>query len=69
MPCEKNHTGLPKAEIKALEDSQAGYWRHKCAGCAYELGRAEAGATEARLREQIRDLEAKLAKAALSAPG
>ena len=46
MTCEKDHSGdLPRGPIIALEESQAGFWRHKCAGCAYEMGKRDAGDT------------------------
>jgi len=57
MSCDKDHVGnLPRPAIQALEDSQAGFWRHKCAGCAYEMGRADAGQAETRLRARVREL-------------
>lgn len=61
MACTKDHTGdLPKAQIFALQDSQSSFWRHKCAGCAYEMGRADAGAAEERLRVRVRELQARI---------
>jgi len=36
MLCSKNHRFLPV--LDTLEENQAGPGRHKCAGCAYELG-------------------------------
>ena len=39
MPCERDHSGETTLEITELDSSQAGEGRHKCAGCAYELGR------------------------------
>lgn len=55
--CGKDHSGeIPKA-IEALPDSQAGFWRHRCAGCAYLLGRKHAEEAEQRLRERVRKLE------------
>lgn len=70
MSCSKDHSGnIPKAKISALEDSQSNFWRHKCAGCAYEMGRRDAGEAEDRLRARVRqlqeevdELKAKLAK-------
>lgn len=57
MACGRDHTGsIPEKGIKALEDSQAGFWRHKCAGCAYELGKRDAGEAAERLRARVRDL-------------
>lgn len=61
MACNIEHSGnIPKGKIEALEDSQRGFWRHKCAGCAYEMGRADATAAEDRLRNRVRELEAKV---------
>ena len=37
MACQKKHYDLVE-KVKTLKPSQAGAWRHKCAGCAYELG-------------------------------
>jgi hypothetical protein len=60
MPCTRDHDGdLPRA-VGALDDSHDGFWNHKCAGCAYEMGRADAALSEDRLRAQVRELEAKL---------
>lgn len=61
MACTKDHSGnLPKAKIEALEDSQRDFWRHKCAGCAYEIGRADAGVAEANLRRRLHELQAEV---------
>jgi hypothetical protein len=61
MSCSQDHSGEIPASIARLQDSQAGFWRHKCAGCAYLLGRREAQQAEGRLRVRIQELEAKLA--------
>ena len=37
MTCQKKHYDLVE-KVKTLKSSQAGEWRHKCAGCADELG-------------------------------
>ena len=37
MACQKKHYDLVE-KVETLKPSQAGAWRHKCAGCAYELG-------------------------------
>jgi len=56
--CEKDHTGnLPKGKIEKLNNSQRDFWRHKCAGCAYEMGWADAQTAEANLRRRVRELE------------
>ena len=61
--CDKDHVlDLPKATFDAVPASQAGVWRHKCAGCAYDLGRKTTGDVEARLRQRVRDLEAEVAR-------
>ncbi len=70
MACSIDHSGnLPKSKISALQDSQSNFWRHKCAGCAYEMGRRDASEAEDRLRARVRqlqeevdELKAKLAK-------
>ena len=36
MLCQENHRYNPALE--SLSDDQSGSGRHKCAGCAYELG-------------------------------
>ena len=61
MSCSQDHSGEIPASIGKLQDSQAGFWRHKCAGCAYLQGRREAQQAEDRLRARIKELEAKLA--------
>ena len=38
MPCERAHSDDTLEAVVALEDSQAGAQRHKCAACAYEAG-------------------------------
>jgi hypothetical protein len=58
--CATDHSGKMPATFNALPESQGGVGRHKCAACAYELGRNEATATEERLRERVRKLEAEL---------
>lgn len=61
MSCQRDHADkLPKTAISALQDSQAGFWRHKCAGCAYEMGRKDAGDTEERLRKRVQELTAQV---------
>jgi len=58
MPCTRDHDSqLPRA-IAALDDSEHGFWNHKCAGCAYEMGRGDAAVAEERLRARVRELEA-----------
>ena len=60
MSCTRNHDAdLPRA-VGALDDSNHGFWNHKCAGCAYEMGRGDAAAAEERLRVQVRELEARV---------
>ena len=61
MACKIDHTGnIPRTPIESLHESQAGFWRHKCAGCAYEMGRKDAGAAEERLRKRVRELQDEL---------
>jgi len=44
MTCTIDRSGgIPNGAIQALQESQAGFWRHKCAGCSYEMGRRDAG--------------------------
>lgn len=38
MPCERTHSDDTLEAVVALEDSQVGVQRHKCAACAYEAG-------------------------------
>lgn len=58
MACNVQHE-LP-AEFARLPESQAGKGRHKCAGCAYDLGRQHASEAEERLRERVRALTARV---------
>lgn len=58
MSCYVEHE-LP-ADFSKLPESQAGKGRHVCAGCAYELGRKHAAEAEARLRERVRVLTARV---------
>lgn len=61
MACTIDHGGrLPRPRIEALEDSQREFWRHKCAGCAYEMGRADASVAEENLRRRVRELTAEV---------
>lgn len=61
--CDKAHVlDLPKAIFDTVPASQAGTWRHKCAGCAYDLGRKTATDVEERLRQRVRDLEAEVVR-------
>lgn len=59
--CTKDHgAGLP-SDFNDLPASQAARWRHRCAGCAYALGRRHREEAEERLRARVRELTAKLA--------
>jgi hypothetical protein len=52
--CDHGHAA-PRELIESLPHSQAGYARHRCAVCAYDMGRAEgfrAGLEEARRRAE-----------------
>ena len=61
--CIKDHAGsVPASALAELPFSQAGAGRHRCAGCAYERGRAGAAEAEQRLRERVRALEARIAE-------
>lgn len=62
MACEIDHAGDIPADIGRMQESQAGFWRHKCAGCAYLLGRRHAEEAEERLRARIKRLEAQIAE-------
>ena len=47
--CERPHRSPHTVEsVRALDDSQKIKWRHKCAACAYEQGRADGLAEAAR---------------------
>ncbi len=54
--CNNSHYTVPKKDIERLPHSQPAEGRHKCALCAYELGRQQAGEAEQRLRERVRSL-------------
>ena len=57
--CTKDHSaGTLPGTFALLPESQAARWRHICAACAYELGRADAAKTEENLRERVRKLTA-----------
>lgn len=56
--CDKDHSGDLPAEFKRLPESQAARWRHRCAGCAYDLGRRHGEEAENRLRARVRELTA-----------
>jgi len=58
MACEKDHATSVPRQIEKLQESQKGFWRHRCAGCAYEMGRRDAEATDERLRERVQALTA-----------
>lgn len=36
--CTINHHGQTTQKLADLPESQAGFWRHRCAACAYDLG-------------------------------
>ena len=58
--CDKDHATVPKKDIESLPHSQADVGRHRCALCAYELGRQHAGEAEQRLRGRVRELVAEV---------
>ncbi len=58
--CSKSHDGELPSSFKDLPESQGGVGRHKCAACAFDLGRAEGQAAEERLRERVRKLDAEV---------
>lgn len=58
--CDKDHASVPKKDIEKLPTSQAAEGRHRCALCAYELGRKHAAEAEERLRERVRGLVAEV---------
>jgi hypothetical protein len=60
--CNDDHSGDLPADFNKIPASQAARWRHKCAGCAYELGRKHAQDAEERLRERVRHLTSEVQK-------
>lgn len=62
MACKIDHAGEVPQAIAVMQESQAGFWRHRCAGCAYLLGRQHSQAAEERLREQVRRLKERVAE-------
>lgn len=61
MACTKEHPeGDLSAAFRALPESQGKSGRHKCAACAYELGRQEGGVAEDRLRKRVQQLLAEV---------
>jgi hypothetical protein len=59
--CSKDHGSDLPADFDRLPDSQAARWRHRCAGCAYALGRRHREEAEERLRARVRELTARVA--------
>jgi hypothetical protein len=57
--CQHAHEDLPKS-FDGLLESQGGKGRHKCAACAYDLGRKESADAEERLRKRVRELDARV---------
>ncbi len=61
MICNRDHSGeIPAAVFPALPESQRGPWRHACAACAYLLGVQHGEGGNERLRQRVRDLEARV---------
>lgn len=58
--CTKDHIGAVPASLRDLPKSQAGDWRHKCAACAYDLGYQDGIGAADKLRDRVRELEAKV---------
>lgn len=56
--CKRDHVAELPAEFDTLPESQAARWRHRCAACAYTLGRRHADQAEQRLRSRVRELTA-----------
>ena len=61
MPCEIEHDHETLGSLAALSKSDAGEGRHKCAGCAYELGRVHG------MADILVDLAARLGPEAVEA--
>jgi hypothetical protein len=56
--CVSDHSGELPSDFDGLPESQAARWRHRCAGCAYALGRRHREEAEERLRNRVRELTA-----------
>ena len=54
--CKGHPPGSIPAAIGNLPNSQADIWRHKCAACAYLLGREHGAQSEENLRNRVRSL-------------
>jgi hypothetical protein len=55
--CSEEHEVVLPKDIASLPASQRSWWRHVCAGCAYELGRQT---TEEILIKQVQELKAEI---------
>jgi uncharacterized protein with PIN domain len=60
--CVEDHINHLPAEFNKLPESQAARWRHRCAACAYDLGRRHSEEVEERLRGRVRELSARVAE-------
>ncbi len=55
--CERDHTGeIPQHVLDALPENQGHPVRHRCAACAFEVGRNEAAEEVRKLAEQLKAL-------------
>lgn len=60
VSCKSEHSDKLPADFDELPESQASRWRHKCAGCAYELGRRHGEEAEEQLRQRVHELTARI---------
>ena len=61
MACIQDHTGnLPRPRVEDVENWRRDFWRHKCAECAYEMGPADSGFSEANVRRRAQELQARV---------
>jgi uncharacterized protein with PIN domain len=58
--CSTHHGADLPVDFDRLPQSQAARWRHRCAACAYALGRRHREEVEERLRARVRELTAKV---------
>ncbi len=57
MPCKKDHSNIASI-LNGLSDGQYKTGRHKCAGCAYELGYQDGlKRNEKNIEQRMQDLD------------
>jgi len=61
ITCTIDHSGeVPTKAIAKLPKSQGKEGRHRCAACAYLMGRKDAAKAESNLRDRLEDAKARI---------